>query len=306
MKGLDLAEGYYHEYGEKMLREQFPFIMDRIAVGLFGSGSECYGYDDEISRDHDWEPGFIILVPDDTDEKTLFQLERAYNKLPREYQGYKRQLLSPVGGSRHGVFRIGAYFEDRIGSPDGNLTLHQWLTLPQYCFCEAVNGRVFLDCGMLETVRERILGMPSDVLKKRLAGNLLMMAQSGQYNYERCLRHGEKGAAQLAVDEFVRSALEVIFLLNRCYMPFYKWSFRALRGLEILPYAVELLDQLLTDESAEIRIALIDNIARLISDEVVRQGLAEGQKGDLERLAYAVNDRITDAEIRNLSILATR
>ncbi|MBQ1877895.1 MAG: DUF4037 domain-containing protein [Erysipelotrichaceae bacterium] len=306
MKGLDLAEGYYREYGEKMLREQFPFIMDKIAVGLFGSGSECYGYDDEISRDHDWEPGFIILVPDDTDEKTLFQLERAYNKLPREYQGFKRQLLSPVGGNRHGVFRIGEYFEDKIGSPDGNLTVHQWLTLPQYCFCEATNGRVFLDCGLLETVRERLLGMPSDILKKRLAGNLLMMAQSGQYNYERCLRHGEKGAAQLAADEFVRSALEVIFLLNRCYMPFYKWSFRALRDLPVLPYAGELLEQVLTDESPEIRIALIDNIARLVSEEVVRQGLAEGRNGDLERLAYQVNDRISDAEIRNLSILATR
>ena len=89
-------------------------------------------------------------------------------------------------------------------------------------------------------------------------------------------------------------------------MPFYKWSFRALRDLPILPYAGELLEQVLTDESPEIRIALIDNIARLVSEEVVRQGLAEGRNGDLERLAYQVNDRISDAEIRNLSILATR
>ena len=54
------------------------------------------------------------------------------------------------------------------------------------------------------------------------------MAQSGQYNYRRCLAHGETGAAQLACDELVRSTMHAVFLLNRAYMPFYKWAFRAM------------------------------------------------------------------------------
>ena len=33
---------------------------------------------------------------------------------------------------------------------------------------------------------------------------------------------------------------------------------------------------------------------------------AQMPRTDMERLAYQVNDRISDAEIRNLSILATR
>jgi hypothetical protein len=58
VKGLELAEKYYRTYGESMIREQFPEWEGMIAVGLTGSGSECYGYDDEVSEDHDFEPGF--------------------------------------------------------------------------------------------------------------------------------------------------------------------------------------------------------------------------------------------------------
>ena len=56
-----------------------------------------------------------------------------------------------------------------------------------------------------------------------IAGNLLLMAQSGQYNYMRCISHGEEGAAQLAVAEYVKAAMSVAFLLNKKYQPFYKW-----------------------------------------------------------------------------------
>ena len=65
MKGLELAEKFYYEYGEKMLNDNFSHIKNHIAVGLVGSGSECFGFDDEISRDHDFEPGFCIFIPDE-------------------------------------------------------------------------------------------------------------------------------------------------------------------------------------------------------------------------------------------------
>ena len=97
MKGLELSRKYYEEFGKPMLKEQFPEIEHLIAVGLVGSGSDCYGYDDDISHDHDFEPGFCLFVPDENiiDEKTFFNLERAYSKLPKEFCGYKRSLVKP-------------------------------------------------------------------------------------------------------------------------------------------------------------------------------------------------------------------
>ena len=51
MKGLDLAESYFRELGRPMIHERFPEYEDRIAAGFVGPGSECYGFDDEVSRD---------------------------------------------------------------------------------------------------------------------------------------------------------------------------------------------------------------------------------------------------------------
>ena len=70
MKGIELSLKFYEQYGKEMIEGQFAELKGRIAVGLVGHGSECFGFDDEISRDHDFEPGFCLWLTDD-DEKPL-------------------------------------------------------------------------------------------------------------------------------------------------------------------------------------------------------------------------------------------
>ena len=232
MRGLELSEAFYRECGEPMLRENFPEILPKIAVGLAGSGSEVLGFDDEVSEDHDFAPGFCIFLPSEeaVDRRTEFLLERAYAKLPSEFMGYRRPRLSPVGGNRLGVIRMADFFTEKVGDPGGELTEEAWLRIPSFYLLEAVNGEVYHDgSGVFTGIRERLRDMPEDVRKKRLAGQLFLMAQAGSYNYPRCLRHGETGAAALALSEYVRAALSAAFLLAGEYEPYYKWSFRALR-----------------------------------------------------------------------------
>ena len=311
MNGLELSRAYYEQYGEPMLRERFPQLMPLLAAGLAGSGSECWGYDDEISRDHDFEPGFILFLPgeDVVDRRTAFALERAYAALPKEFMGLKRAMLAPVGGARYGVLRTADFFREKTGSVDGNLSLMEWLALPEYLLAEAVNGEIFADgLGEVTAIRDRLRHRPTDVRLKKLAGQLLLMGQSGQYNYRRCLLHGETGAAQLAVAEFVKSAMAAVFLLNDIYQPYYKWSFRAMRALPRLSITAELLEYLLTtdneEETASEKYAVMEGIAADIIGELQAQGLTQAVCGDLEKHAYSVNDRISDAQIRNLHILA--
>ena len=294
-----------------MLEKRFPELVPYLAAGLIGSGSECYGYDDEVSRDHDFEPGFCIFLPGEevVDRKASFALERAYAGLPREFMGLRRALVSPVGGARHGVIRTADFLMDKTGTNDGVLSLYEWLTLPDYSLSEVVNGEIFEDrYGGITAVRDRLRHRPQDVRLKKLAGHLLLMAQAGQYNYLRCLRHGETGAAQLAVTEFVKNAMAAAFLLNDAYQPYYKWSFRALRELDKLPFMAELLEYLLTTDNEkdtrDEKIDVMEGIAADVIGELQAQGLTQAVCGDLEKHAYSVNDRIADAQIRNMHILA--
>ena len=311
MKGLELSRAYFEAYGRPMLEAEFPALLPCLAVGLCGSGSECFGFDDEVSQDHDFEPGFIIFLPDEEklSRRDAFLLERAYAKLPKEFEGFRRASISPVGGARHGVVRTSDFFRDKVGSADGVLTLSQWITQPEELLSEAVNGEIFFDnLGEVNSIRSALSAYPRDIMLKKLAGRLLLAAQAGQYNYRRALSHGETAAAQLAAIRFSENAMAAIFLLNGRYMPYYKWSFRALRALTKLSLEAELFEYLITTgnggDAAEEKADVIESICADIIEELISQGLTKATCGDLEKHAYSVNDSITDPQIRNLHILA--
>ena len=312
MKGLELSRAFYEECGKPMLESRFPELLPYLAIGFVGKGSEHFGFDDEISQDHDYEPGFCVWIPDESviDERTAFQLERAYAKLPKEFQGVKRLRMSPVGGNRNGVKRTSEFYSEVIGVPDGVLSTEAWLYIPDYALAEAVNGEVFLDnYGEFTRIRENLMHMPEDARRKRLAGNLLVMAQAGQYNFLRCLKHDEPAAAQLACNEFVTAAMKTVFLLHHKYMPFYKWSFRALRQMENTAELAEKLSFLLFGDLRDPQVAAmkydaIEEISATVMDGLKKQGLTDCCGPELEAYAYCVNDKIADGNIRNLHILA--
>jgi len=304
--GMYIAKKYYEDCFKEVLERDFADIKKYIAVGLSGSGSECYGFDDEISRDHDFEPGFTVWIPGEelVSSRRAFELQRAYDALPKEFMGLKRNYTAPVGGRRHGVIRLSEFIEDKIGS-QLPLSTEQWLSIPSYALCEAVNGKIFEDnYGEIARFRANILRMPKDVRLKRIAGNLLLMAQSGQYNVSRCIKHGEKGAAGLAMAEFVKAAVEVVFLLNGLYSPYYKWCFRAMKALPRLSDAAQPLEYLISAESdIDSKLFTIEEVCYAVISELKAQGISKSDSEDLEQHAYSVNDAIADAEIRNMNIL---
>ena len=318
MKGLELAKAYYDAYGQALLG-QFPDLAGKVAAGLAGSGSECLGYDDELSQDHDFEPGFCLFafVDDEGDgtERTLsrreaFALERAYAKLPKEFEGFSRSLMGPVGGGRRGLIDLREFLRAATGTPDGALTPEEWLRVPEQSLLEATNGQIWEDRGGVFTpIRKRLAYLPEDVRRKKLAGCLLLMAQAGQYNYMRCIRHGETGAAQLACFTFAENAIHAAHLLEKKYMPYYKWSFKSLRSMG--PAQAELADDLEglissgnDPETAESKYFVIEDIAARVIDRLIDGGLTEANCGDLEKHAYSVNDGVQDAQLRNMHVLS--
>ena len=306
MKGLELSRKFYEQYGAPMLKSEFSEIEKYLAVGLVGSGSECLGYDDQTSQDHDFEAGFCIFLPDQVDERTEFLLERAYSRLPDEFLGYKREKLNPVGGNRHGVLRISKFLKSKIGNENGQLSANDFFFIEEQFLLEVTNGEIFCDnLGLLTEVRRRLSYLPEDVRLKKLAGSLVLMAQSGQYNYPRCIKRGDTAAAQLSVCEFVNSALKTVYLINKKYMPYYKWAFRGLREMPVLSELYDSLEYLISSPNTEPqkKQEIIESVCKAVADELLAQGLTKLLTAELEPIAYSVNDRIRDPEIRNLSVL---
>lgn len=306
MQGIDFSRAFYEEYGKPMLQKEFAQYLDRIAVGLVGHGSECFGFDDEISADHDFEPGFCIWLTDEDEREFGFKLFRAYSKLPKEYMGVKCPEKSALGSNEKGVRTISEFYSTYTGRSGAPECWQDWLYTPSHYFAEATNGEIFSDPhGEFTRIREAIRnGMPEDVRLKKIASCALHMAQSGQYNYKRCLSHGETAAARLALDEFVRNAAEMTFLLERRHAPYYKWLFRAMRDLPTLAYMADKLTSLATlapDETLKIEL-LIEEISVAFIEEFKRQGITEATCTFLESHAYSINDTIKNPEIRNLHI----
>lgn len=311
MKGLEIAKGYYEEFGKNAFEESFADLMPVLAFGLAGAGSECFGYDDEISRDHDFEPGFCVFIPDEKmiDSRTAFRLERIYASLPKEYKGLSRLRLAPVGGSRHGIIRTADFFKMKTGFEKGPSDPIDWFNIPETNLAEAVNGEIFQDpYGEFSSIRKKLQRYPSDVRLKKLAGRFVLLSQAGQYNYARCIQHGEIYAAQLAAIQFTEQALHIMFLLENRYMPFYKWTFRALRDLprfsDTEPDLGFLLTTANTTDEIERKKQKMAKIEESILQRLQEENLSESQSRDFDQLGLALNRRISDSTIRNADILA--
>lgn len=309
MQGLELSRRFYEAYGAPMIEREFGEFADRIAVGLVGEGSECFGFDDDLSTDHDFEPGFCLWITDADERQFGFRLERAYAKLPREFMGYRRLSHAPLGGDRHGVFSVGAFYRRFLGAQSVPNDPEWWMQIPSFSLAAACNGEVFRDdLGAFSAIREELLaGYPEDVRRKKLASELALAAQAGCYNYERCVRRGERGSAQLAVTRFAEHILSTVYLLNRTYEPFYKWVFRGMRQLprlgELEAPLISLLEGANDGAFAEEKLKNIRRVSEILSTELRRQGLSGFSGDDLGIHAQFVQNGIADHTLRNRSLM---
>ncbi len=298
-KGLEISRGYFYDECMPRLRKELPAVMPHIAVGLVGEGSDCFGYDDIFSRDHDWGPAFCIWLPERLMDEYAEALNEFLASMPEKYNGYRSRKL--VGDLRVGLHSIERFYFTLTGCAGLPQTNEQWLAAPESGLAAAVNGEVFLDnCGEFSALRDDLLAhYPEDVRLRLLAQRCAMAAQTGQYNYARCLRHGERTAAAVLKARFVENAAGAIFLLNRRYMPFYKWTYRALRQLPKMGKdAAELLDIIVKSEGNE-AINNIEALSAMIISELRAQKLSESESDFLMDHCGGLIRRIDDAELRS-------
>ena len=306
MRGIERAKVWYEGHLSPLLESDFGELLPRIAVGMAGRGSECFGFDDDVSQDHDFAVGVTLWLTNEDETRYGFRLQRAYDKLVKETLPRPEGQGSKLGPCEHGVVRIGDFYRRHTGLPRAPENWREWLYTPEYAFAEATNGEVFRDDpGVFTGIRNVILhDMPEDVRLKKLAARVIMMAQSGQYNFARCLRHGEGGAAALALGEFVRNAVSLVFLLNFRFAPYYKWMFRAMRQLPELGELSCDLESLLTKEEPEkLKQERIEKVCAEVLKKLRSEELTAGTDPYLEPHAFEIMKRIRSRELRELHVM---
>ena len=301
MHVIDLCERFFREYGADVIRG----FEDCVSAGLVGNGSECFGYDDEISLDHDVGADFCLWVDDSAYSEVAPVLEERLLSLPDRYMGLERAARRTASGKRRGVFSCGEFYRSLIGYGTVPGTPAEWLKIPDYALAAASNGRVFTDGATDFTYMRNMIinGIPADVRTKKLSRAVIMAAQYGQYNYSRCIRHGEIGASRLALDGFCQNIAFSVYYLNRKHPPFYKWLFRGMRQLERGAGIAEELEKLLVTFDPPECVGAVERISahllRLLTDD----GYTCGSERYLEPHAYRIAAKIRDRELSAMHIM---
>lgn len=305
-RGLELSRAYFFETALPSLRRAWPELAGSVAAGLVGNGSECFGYDDELSRDHDWGTDFFIWLRDrdgaragDIAEWKLRLFEEHPPPHPRERSEY---------GASVGVTTCGAFYASLIGFERGPQTIAQWRAAPEENYAMAVNGGVFIDgAGEFTATREYLLGYyPEDLRRKKLAACCMALAQTGQYNLDRCFARGDSVTVRTVISRFTESVIAAVFLLNRVFRPYYKWAYRAMTELPVLGAdAGALLERIAlipgpdADSIGEIR-DCVSRLCAAIAGELRRQGLCSTDDWFLTSHGEQIRLGIGDEYLRSL------
>lgn len=221
IKGLKLSYSYFKAYQKELFDAIDAKLKATLTIGLFGLGSECFGMDDVLSEDHDFEPGFIILTEDTISEAEFNQIQTAYLSLPQEWNRYYISRLS-----KHGVHRFSEYLRNYLGVED--IT-----RIPEESKPLITNGEIFYGKNTsFIKLREQL----KEDLKYSFIPNIILktleISQYIPYNLTRVKSRGDNLSYELLRHHLMDKIIEYAFIYNRVYLVHDKLRIPILRKME--------------------------------------------------------------------------
>jgi hypothetical protein len=227
ISGLELGAQFFSDLVRPVMASEFPGL--RFSAGLIGEGSEVLGFDDPMSRDHDWGPRCMLFLEEEDYERLGDRIDDIYGRcLPREYGGYSTEIgrrAARDGEVNHRieVGTVRRYIDAYLGFDiDGPLEPADWLTFSEQKLRALTAGAVFHDeCG-LEEVRGRFTYYPRDVWLYLLAAGWNRIGQE-EHLMGRAGYVGDEIGSALIGARLVRDVMRLAFLMERQYAPYPKW-----------------------------------------------------------------------------------
>lgn len=300
IKGLSLSKDYFNEVILPVFKTELLDIFELCAFGLVGEGSECYGYDDEISRDHDFGPSVCIWLREEDYKKYSAKINKILNKLPQEFKGFSALKESEWGYNRRGLLSIENFYFKFLGKETSPKTIFEWQKIPEPALATATNGAIFLDnLGEFSRIRKEIEYYPEVIRQNKIATRCMNISQYGQYNYVRCLKRNDFIAANQTLYLFVEEVIHLVSLLNKKYKVFYKWANRSLLDMKIIGKEIySLLNEMIF---AQNKIPYIKKICDILIEEIKRQRLSQLNSDFLGDFGVDIQKNIDDEFLKNYS-----
>jgi hypothetical protein len=244
--GVGLSRVFFEEVARPALARHCPQVLDVAACGRFGWGSECFGMDDSVSRDHHWGPRVDMLVPDDMMARLDGDVFRRFrDDMPETYRGFP---LEPghVGGPGLAPEGVNSFLMRTIGRTEPPGSPGDWLAMPEQDIAHVVNGELWHDgAGVFSAMRSTLEDYyPDEVWRRRMAHWCRHASGMGAYAVQRALLRDNPVYLLTARASAVKYTVELVFLLNRTYFPYEKWLYPLFLQLEALaPELAPLVDE---------------------------------------------------------------
>jgi hypothetical protein len=253
IQGIELSRRFYAEVVAPWLAREFPDL--RHAAALIGAGSELLGFDDEMSRDHDFCARVQLYVEDDAlGEFGRTLVARFAEIAPASFLGAPGQAggkrpAEACTDARHGleIWTVRGALQHWLAlDPDTPLDSVGWLCLAEQRLLSVTAGAVFRDdIGALTRLRERFAYFPRDVWLYKLACQWRRVAEEQAFVGRTGFVGDELGSRVIAA-RLVRDVMRLAFLICRQYAPYPKWFGSAFSRLscagELSPMLQRVLD----------------------------------------------------------------
>lgn len=266
IQGLELSGLFYREAVAPIITAKFPQL--KYAAARLGHGSEVLGFDDEMSRDHDWGPRVTLFLSDDELETTKPQIDQVLRlNLPLQFLGYSTNWSSPrVDGTlqridlakgpvnhRVEITSAHAFILDYLGFDlTGELQTTDWLTFPQQKLLGITTGEVFHDDVGLQDVREYFSWYPHEVWLYQLASAWQRIGQE-EHLMGRAGEAGSEIGSALIAARLVRDVMRLCFLMEKHYAPYAKWFGLAFSKLRSASNLTPILEKVLRAKTWQAR-----------------------------------------------------
>jgi len=235
MSGGELSRQFHADVVAPLLAEAMPRL--GYAAGRLGTGSDVLGFDDAMSRDHDWGCRLTLLV-DEPDRDAVPQiiglLERG---LPESYRGYPVRFpvsWNPALTHKVEVATVAGFAVSRLGvDPARGLSVLDWLVLTGQSVLEVTAGPLFADrTAQLAHVRTALRWYPPDIERYVLAAGWQRLSEEMPM-VGRTADRGDEFGSRLLSARLADDLMWLAFAVSRQWPPYPKWRGTAFGALDL-------------------------------------------------------------------------